>query len=196
MHRLPGPATPLQRVWFTRPLPASEFQRFEKAVQDLEQKILASPDPRRRRFLCWIQKLKNPDVDDRIIGWSKICPKTSAAVGAAFVIGPCDITQGMPVDQAALERSIRSVDDVEPANQSLHFITHMRSAVVIAFEMTAAPLENLRQASDDASRAIDNLDKWANAPMGGSSAMPPAYRAIKDWIRKRQKAPQSLYSCR
>jgi hypothetical protein len=188
-------ASTTAQVWYTQPLPPSEFHRFEQAVNDLEQKVAVTPDVRKRRHLCWLQKLKRPDVDDRVIGWSKICPKTSGAIGAARVVGPCDLTQGMPVDQAALERSIRSVGDVERANDSLHFVTHMRSAIVVAHEMTSLPLENLRRSTDDVGRAIEKLHQWANAPMGGSSAMPPAYRAIKDWIIRRQKDTRSVYSC-
>jgi len=187
--------TPAPLLWFTDPLPPSEFHRFEKAIKDLEIKAFSTQDPRRWRYLCWIEKLKLPNVDDRIIGWNKICPKTSGAIGAAFVVGPCDLTQGTPVDQAALERSIRSVSDVEIANKSLQFITYMRSQVVVSFEMTSLPLESLRMQTDNAGLAIEKLDKWANAPLGGSSAMPPAYRAIKDWIKKRQGDPKSLYSC-
>lgn len=187
--------TPPARVWYTEPLPASEYPRFEKAIKDLEARAKATQDSRRRRYLCWINKLKNPGTDDRIIGWSKICPKTSGAVGAAFVVGPCDITQGMPVDQAELERRIRSIADVETANKSMHFITYMRSAIVVAYELTALPLENLRKYTDDAGQAVEKLDQWANAPMGGSSAMPAGYRAIKDWIMRGQKDPKSLYSC-
>jgi hypothetical protein len=187
----PTPQQPKTRVWFTEPLPLSEFHRFEKALRDLEMKALTTQDPRRWRYLCWIQKLKKPDVDDRIIRWNSICPKFGA-IGAAFVVGPC---QGISVDQAALQRSIRSVSDVDIANKSLQFITYMRSDIVVSFEMTTQQLENLRMATDDAGLAIEKLDKWANAPLGGSSAMPHAYRAIKDWIMKRQQDPKSLYSC-
>jgi hypothetical protein len=189
---MPQPVT--TRVWFTEPLPPSEFHRFEKAIKDLEIKALTTQDPRRWRYLCWIDKLKRPDVDDRIIRWSSICPKLGA-IGAAFVVGPCDLTQGTPVDQTALQRSIRSVSDVDIANKSLQFIKHMRSDIVVSFEMTSQQLENLRMNTDDAGLAIEKLDKWANAPLGGSSAMPQAYRSIKDWIMKRQNDPKSLYSC-
>jgi hypothetical protein len=102
---------------------------------------------------------------------------------------------GTPVDQATLQKSIQSESDVEIANKSLQFITYMRSDIVVSFEMTSLPLENLRATTDDAGLAVDNLDKWANAPSGGSSAMPKAYRAIKDWIMRRQNDPKSLYSC-
>lgn len=187
--------TPKTRVWYTEPLPPSEFHRFEKAIKDLESKVLTTQDPRRSRFLCWIEKLKKPDVDDRIIKWSKICPITSGAIGAAMLVGPCDLTQGTPVDQATLEKSILSVNDIEKANKFLGFITHMRSDIVVSHEMTSFPLENFRTQTDQARLAIKKLNLWANNPMGGSSAMPYAYRAIKDWIIKQRNNPRSLYSC-
>lgn len=190
----PTSPPPPARVWFTDPLPPSEFHRFEKAIKDLEVKALGTTDPRRWRYLCWIEKLKRPDVDDRIIRWGSICPRFGAR-GAAFVVGPCDLTSGIPVDQTILEQSIRSVSDVEVANKSLGFIKHMRSDVVVSFELTSLPLENLRMNTDEAGFAIDKLEKWSDAPLGGSSAMPPAYRAIKAWIKTRQNDPKSLYSC-
>lgn len=182
-------------VWKTRPLPDSEFYRFEKALENLKSELSKIKDPRMQRYLCWFDKLKKRDTDDRIIGWSKICPSTSGAIGAAFVVGACDITQGTPVNQEKLEKAIRSASDVETANQSLEFITYMRSAIVVSFEMTSLPVENLRRQTDDASRAITKLNQWANAPLGGSSAMPTAYRAIISWLVQRQKDPKSLYSC-
>lgn len=193
--KAPSPPPAPKFVLPTRPLPTSEYQRFEKAIMNLENEVARTQDPRKQRYLCWIKKLKNPNVDDRIIGWSKICPSISGAIGAARVVGPCDITKGKPVDQTKLERSIRSVNDVDIANQSLKFITHMRSAIVVSFELTSLPLENLRRRTDDASEAIRKLGQWANAPLGGSSAMPKAYRAIKSWIIQRQNDPKSLYSC-
>jgi hypothetical protein len=191
----PKPQQPAALVWPNAPLPPSEIQRFQKALKDLETKVYSTTDPRRWRYLCWIEKLKKPDVDDRIIRWARICPKTSGAIGAAYVVGGCDPTQGTPVNQAAFERSIRSVGDVETANKSLEFITYMKPDIVVSYEMTSQQLENLRMVTDEAGRAIDKLDFWANNPMGGSSAMPPAYRAVKDWIMMRQKDPKSVYSC-
>lgn len=187
-------------VWGTIPLPPSEFYRFQKAIVDLESRVVqtASQDPGLRRYLCWIQKLKQPDVDDRIIGWGKICPKTSGAIsGMRLPIGSCDLNLGTPINQTVLEKSIRSSSDVDNVGESLGIITYIRASIVVSFEMTSPSvrLENLRRLTDNATRAIDNLDKWANADLGGSSAMPTTYRAIKDWIIKRQNDPKSLYSC-
>jgi len=54
---------------------------------------------------------------------------------------------------------------------------------------------NLQMVHDNVQKAIDNLGKWANVGIGGSSSMPRAYVAIKDWIAQRQRDPNSLYSC-
>lgn len=190
----PPPSPPTTLVWPTEPLPPSELHRFEKAITVLEIKAISTQDPRKRRYLCWIEKLKKPDIDDRVITWCRICPKYSPF---RLLIGSCDLTQCTSVEQTALERSIQSVSDVEIANKVLRFITYMRSSIVFDFEMTAPnlQLENLRIVTDEVGRAIDNLDKLADPGLGGGSAMLPAYRAIKDWIKARQNDPKSLYSC-
>ena len=101
------------------------------------------------------------------------------------------------MDQAALEASIKSVADVETANKTLRFITHMRTDILFTNGMIRASLhlENFRRLHDDVLRAVDNLRKWANSPLGGSSAMPPAYVSLKDWIGSKQRDPNSVYSC-
>ena len=66
---------------------------------------------------------------------------------------------------------------------------------MISEELTSAALMNLQMVHDNVQKAIDNLGKWANVGIGGSSSMPRAYVAIKDWIAQRQRDPNSLYSC-
>lgn len=183
-------------VWPHQPLPGNSKARFEAALDTLGQKMKASQEPRINRFRCWVSKLK-AGGDDRVIQWHRICPRTTGAIGAAYVVGPCDLTAGPGVDQVALEAAIKSVQDLENANRRLRFITHMRSEILFTSEMTSENLhlENFRRFHDEVGRTIDKLDKWASSQMGGSSAMPPAYVSIKDWIRRRQRDPSSVYSC-
>jgi hypothetical protein len=141
-------------------------------------------------------KLKQSNVDDRVVRWAGICPATSGAIGAAYVVGPCDLTSGRPVPQAEIESRIRSVSDVESVGPALGIITFVKADIVVSHEMTSLPLENLRALSDAVGRGHRHLEKWSDSPMGGSSAMPPAYRYIKEWIRQHQSDPRSLYSCR
>jgi hypothetical protein len=90
-----------------------------------------------------------------------------------------------------------SVQDVEAANRRLRLITHLRSDILFTHEMIGESLhlESLRMLHDEVGQAVDKLGLWANNPMGGSSAMPRAYIAIKDWIARRQRDPSSVYSC-
>ncbi len=200
----PGPVAPTAPAPPSRPsfvsphepLPPGEYGRLDAAVRSLRQKIDASNDPRAWRYRCWLTKLA-AGADDRVIPWYRICPRTSGAIGAAYLVGPCDITAGSAVDQTELERAIRSVPDVEPANRRLFFITHLRPQILWLTELTSDQfhLENLGRFHDQVQMAVSKLDLWANNPMGGSSAMPPAYVSIKDWIGQRQRDPNSLYSC-
>ena len=193
----PAPSTPTPvLVTPSMPLPTSERARFEAAVAALQSAIRSSSDPRAWRYQCWLAKLA-AGADDRVVPWFRICPRTSGAIGAAFVVGPCDITAGQAVDQAELQSTIRSLADVEAANRRLQFMTHLRSQIVWTVELTSPQfhLENFRRLHDQVQLTLRNLDLWANSPLGGSSAMPHAYRAIMAWIRGQQTNPQSVYSC-
>jgi hypothetical protein len=178
------------------PLPPADKARFQVALDSLRKMVASSNDPRSWRYNCWLSKLA-AGADDRVIEWHRICPATSGAIGAAYVVGPCDIAAGSSVDQTALQAAIKSIPDVEPANQRLGFITHMRSDILFAYEMTSPSvhLENFRRLHDEVNAAIVKLDQWANSPIGGSSAMPAAYVSIKDWIGALQRDPSSVYSC-
>jgi len=195
-RRRPGEEAPISP---REPLPASASARFRDALRALDPKVRTSTDDRKSRYLCWFNLLGEAG-DDRVIPWRRICPATSGATGAALIIGPCDMTAGMPVDQATLEASISAVGDVEAANEDLGFITHLRSEIVVMHELTSEDLllDNLRIVHDDVIRAINKLRVWADSPIpldGVSEAMPPAYVAIKDWIGTRQRDPNSIYSC-
>jgi hypothetical protein len=181
-------------VWGTRPLPASETGRFDAALRHLEGLVNNSSDDRKWRYQCWFEKLK-AGGDDRVIEWSRICPATTGAIGAAYIVGGCDITWGKPVSQNDIYKNIKSIADVDANGAEIGIITHLRSDFVVSEEMTALPLENLRTTHDMVVMAIDKLGKWADNPMGGSSAMPREYVSIKDWIGKRQRDPKSVYSC-
>ena len=189
----PKPAPPL--VWGTMPLPTSEAPRFDAALSTLEDLVNKSNDPRKWRYQCWFNKLK-AGADDRVVEWGRICPAKYGAIGAAYIVGPCDLTWGTPVSQDVIHKNIRTVADVEANGAAIDIFTHLRSDFVVAVEMTALPFENLQTTHDMVVMAIDKLDKWANNPMGGSSAMAKEYVSIKDWIGQQQRDPNSVYSCK
>ena len=105
-------------------------------------------------------------------GWTKFLWSTGIRVGSPVQLFPI-ISSAYP-------------------GRSLGIITYLRSNIVVSEEMTSLPLENLRALHDEVIKAIDKLDKWANSPTGGSSAMPSAYVSIKDWIGTRQRDPKSV----
>lgn len=178
------------------PLPPDAKDRFSKALDVLEQKVNAGQDARNWRYQCWIKKLR-AGADDRVIQWYKIYPAKTGAIGAAYIVGPRNMADGTPVDQEQLERLIRSVSDVPRANELLGFITFTRSEILFNYESISDSLqmENFRNFHDRVIEAIEKLGKWANSPMGGSSAMPPAYVSLKDWIGQQQRYANSIYSC-
>jgi hypothetical protein len=198
---LTGSATPLVAsptpapISLYQPLPPEAQERFTLAAQSLRDKIDASSDPRVRRYRCWLDKLQSGG-DDRVISWHRICPTTTGAIGAAFIVG-CNIGAGQAVDQAELQSAVRSTSDVETANERLRFITHTRSYIVLTNEMTSGDVHLLsfRMFHDAIHLALHNLELWSNAPSGFASGMPTAYRAIKAWIRRLQDDPRSVYSC-
>ena len=182
-------------VWGSMPLPASENGRFLSALAKLEKLIYSSGKHSDLRYICWLLKLRTPGTDDRVVRWSTICPGTSGAIGAAMLVGPCDITQGMPIKQATIESAFRTVDDVERKGQSVGIFTYVKSDIVVAVELTMDPLQSFRSLYDNVILATHKLHLWANNPMGGSSAMPKAYVSIKDWIGRKQRDKSSLNSC-
>jgi hypothetical protein len=192
----PAPKPAPVHVWGTRPLPPSESGRFDTALQKLEAKVKGSGDPRTWRYECWFNKLKAPNADDRVIEWSRICPAKTGALGAAYIVGPCDITQGFPVSQDEIYKNIKAIGDVDTRGVAIGIVTHLKADIVVSEELTALPLENLRATHDRVVEAIDKLDKWANNPAGGSSMMAKEYVAIKDWIGQRQRDSTSVYSCK
>lgn len=179
-----------------RPLPYSEFYRFEKAINHLEIMVhtLTMFSNDRPRLKCWINKLKNPNVDDRVIRWNKIYPTKFPPM----ILGSRDSTFDMnTLDQEDLQKMIKSLDDIESANNHLYFIEHMRPFIVRSYERDKSlMLQGFQMRVYNISEAVNKLHLWANIPIGGSSAMPPAYRFIKDWLMLRQRDPNSIYSCR
>lgn len=187
------PTPPL--VWPTMPLPASAEPRYQAALAKLEKLVDASGDARAWRYKCWIAKLRLPSVDDRVISWSAICP-IGGATGAAYIVGPCDVGTGLSLnEQTALWQEIQGVPDVDAAAERHSLFKHMKADILVNEELTASALDSLRSSHDGVIRALEQLDKWANNPAGGSSAMPRAYVSIKDWIGAKQSDSNSLYSC-
>jgi hypothetical protein len=193
----PGPAEPTPSVVSPRSeLPADAGPRWRAARAALAEAVAAADDPRKDRYECWLATAQMGG-DDRVIEWRTICPQTSGAVGAAAIVGPCELS-GFNVDQTELESAITTTGDVDAGGERLGIFTHLRSHIVFEHEVLGPSVDNFRVLHDEVQRAIRNLDIWANSPIpidGADRAMPPAYIALHDWVAKQQKDRNSIYSC-
>ena len=189
----PGLDKPNEPLLFpNRPLPPSMISRFNAALDALEAEVDTSGDPRTPRYRCWIDKLRDPSVEDRVIEWEIICSRETNA--AAPFVTACEV-RGIFTSETELFNHIEGKQDVVPANDVLHFMTHMKSFVLFTNEMTSRPLENFRRVHDDVQRTLEVLEEMTTNPSGGGSRTPRYYVAIKNWLRDQQSNPRSLYNC-
>jgi hypothetical protein len=198
-----GQKPPSEKAGMFDPLPRSMSSRFRTILATIEAEIkrkedigLGGPKAQRSRHACYIEKLKRPDVDDRVIEWDTICQP-----GVLFT-GGCSAQVGMKPKEADLKKHIKSQDDVEDANRKIFppFIIHWRNYIVFWDDATGGDLANRVEVFESVSRQIHqtNHKLWglANIMKGGSEAMPMFYRGIAGWFGERQKDPKSVLSCK
>ena len=177
-------------------LPPSLQPRFQKALTRLETLVNSkgATDPRRGRYQCWIGKLRNPNVDDRVITWRTICPRKSNA--AAPFSTSCPVKSLRDVDEDDLKQFVTSPDQVEAANKKLGFILHLRSQILRNDELLQLPFESFRALHDQIDKTMDLLDKMSTRMFRGGSGMPKYYQHIDTWLGQRQEDKQSILNCR
>jgi len=180
-------------IWPNRPLPASMEARFKQALDVLKAKVINNNQhPNQDRLLCWINRLQQPNCDDRTVRWSTICHRET---GAALPMSPnCPPTMRI-VTESDMFKRIKAKEDIVAANEKLGFITYMKSHVLFAHDMTSMVLENFELLHVDIMRNLQVLEFMTTKPMGGGSATPPYYVAIKAWLRDQQHNSNSIYSC-
>lgn len=181
----PAEQTPLDS---SQPLPAKLQPTVNQMIQYFETHILPSNPQEEKLKACWVDTLRAPDGDDRIVLWTRICPHT----GDDGVI--CQATSA---GETRLGELIRGEADVPRASDSLErkFIVHLKSDLIV--KRTHLPPEknpepdyaiyiaHLAALREDALLAIRNLP----------SAEGPAYQAIRKWIDGRKSDPKSFYRC-
>lgn len=170
------------------PLPA----RFQPAVNEIlayvDKQLLPSNAQEEKLKACWLETLRAPDGDDRIIPWTRICPHA----GADGVV--CQTTSA---GEAKLGELIRSEADVARASSGLErpFIVHLKTDLIVKLghqplvvnlrPIDAIYVAHLAALREDALLAMRNL----------GSAQGAAYAAIRSWIEARTKDPKSFYRC-
>jgi hypothetical protein len=173
---LPPPPSP--------PIPPQD--RLKKLRYEVEHSF----DPQRPRFLCVLDALLN-NRDDRVIFWSDVAPDAGVV--------PPGVTMAMKSihDPLWLKNRVKSVQDIDsmPAGNGMpddSIVTSFRKYLLEGFNPT---IFYLRDASDMIGSTHENLSRWANFPLGGSGGMPPAFRAIKEFVDKQESIPGSVFNC-
>lgn len=176
--------------------------QYQRGFYALTQEVNNLPRGKRKsRYACWLNKLANPNVDDRIIEWRTICNRQSVGTmtGTEFN-GSCEFG-GAFISESEMYKNIKSVNDVNDFNDTA-MMTNMKNNInfyaeqlLIDHEFSTRLKYVLKKPHDQMQRTIEVLGKWADNS-SGFNTFPIYYQHIKDWIRKQQKNPDSLYSCK
>lgn len=189
------------------PLPSSLEPEFSQAVKDLKSLLKAQwkygyPIPLLAvpSILCYLNKVLETDVDDRMIFWKDIC----GVIGLGYdpnIFAPdtgCLIRY-----ENELLKYIKTKRDVEKANEMVSipgFIRHLKVELLYVHSIyrdggfgEKGTLNNLYRIHQ---RIVRTTKKLNVLRLALESRMPRHYRAIKDWIIERQKSSNSIYSCR
>jgi hypothetical protein len=194
-------ADPTKRKIYIPPGPGPRRDRaiFTEVIENLKKEIPIN-DPRRSTYMCILSKLVGDgmsNVDDRVIFWNDILPEPFASTPPGVRRrGHKQLSRG--VTQDWLHTNIRNwqMVDAQPAREGLvgfgMFVTSLRKALYVPVE---TKLVGLRGMVNEILETHEFLDQWANMPLGGSSAMPTEYRAIKDWVWRQENQSHAVLSC-
>ena len=166
---------------------------WPEKLKKLKYEVEMSNDPQKERFLCMLKAMENRK-DDRVIFWSDIAPddKWVVPLGVEKRFGT-----GLIDSQWLFEhiKTVKDVDTLPYGNGMPRSDTFVVSFHKFLFETAAPSLNVLRDANAGIVKTHAMLDKWANVSMGGSSSMPVAYRAIKEFVRLEEKTQGSVFNC-
>jgi hypothetical protein len=133
---------------------------------------------------CWLSKLTDPKIDDRLIEWTRICPQFSRE---GLLAGrSCSVTAIQP---DLLLDELPNAAAVDKADESLHIAVHLRS-LVLAIGGRADVKDKLASLEEDVKTAQSELAKVK------SDSRSRHYLALHQWLETRKGDPNSLYqSC-
>ena len=178
-----------------KPTESHEKESGDEVIDSLKKEIESSNNRRKNRLICMISKIEQGG-DDRVIGWENIAPKNETPVPIG-VRRRAVLSKG--VDTLWLKNNIRSVDDVNAQHPSPwpiknEFVRSLKEYLL--FTPSGANLFTLSSVHDDLADTPVMLELWANvAANGGSSSMPPEYRALHAWARGVMNDKNSVLNC-
>ena len=143
---------------------------------------------------CWVHKLGEASLDDRVIEWTRICPNLQTGPGKASSV--CE--PPMTVAEESLYQSIKTISEVEPANNQLYFFAHLKSEVLDLQQSfpnndrDQFVVDQLLHLIRNVNKATQELDAMAASTEQGG--IPRHYRSLREWIARKRSEPNSLYS--
>ncbi len=173
--------------------PPPRKKTWQEVVIEIRLELDTSPNPRKPRLLCMLEKLEKGG-DDRVIYWNHIAPNDQIVAPMWIERRGLGIT---PVDQQWLWDNIKTWQDVEkqPPGNGMGFTKFVTSLRLQFVDPITVNLFQLSDMHDRILKTRDMLEKWANVDVGGSSSMPTDYRAIKEWVRRVENNAASVTNC-
>jgi hypothetical protein len=178
------------------PVPAARAAEVTRAVSALSTRLdrVRTTGDIGIKLNCWVHKLGEADLDDRVIKWTRICPNLQT--GPAKASSVCE--PPMTVPEESLYQSVKTVDEVETANNSLYFMARLKSEVLDL--QTSFPgndrdqfvVDQLLHMIRDVEAAQQELDAMAASTEHGG--IPRHFRSMREWIARKSRDPKSLYS--
>jgi hypothetical protein len=169
-------------------LPPAERAKAKDAAAKLAPRIKNTSPEAAAQIGCWLKKLGQDDVDDRLIRWTRVCPvRTRGALKGAHA---CHYTA---VNGEDLEASLTKLEEVDEVSKTLPFLAHLLPEVLEL--QTRYPA-----AADDAkvSERLGNLAadvQLANESLANpGDKAPRRYRVLAEWLAAKKSDPKSLYS--
>jgi hypothetical protein len=170
------------------PLPPSERAKAKDAAAKLAARVKGLPAETSELVGCWLKKLGQDDVDDRLIRWTRVCPaRTRGNLAGAHA---CRFTA---VSGEDLEASLTKLEEVDKVADSLHFMAHLSAEALELQTRYPAPADDAKVAARLSNLAADV--QLANAQLASADDKAPArYRVLQAWLAAKKSDPKSLYS--
>jgi hypothetical protein len=181
------------------PAPAPHVEPCYEKLKKLKYEVEHSNDPLKTRLLCMLDAMENRR-DDRVIFWHDIAPDDN-------VVSPLGVIKANPLEKRFIDaqwlydhiKTWQDVDALPLSNgiSSQSFVVSLHKFLCETMSPGTMPplLIHLRGAHDSIVETHEMLYRWANVPLGGSSSMMVAYRAIQEFVRLGEGSQGSVLRC-
>jgi hypothetical protein len=176
------------------PLPASLNQELKKAVEGFKKYLTQGqfsniiPQKRKQYIFCILNKLLEPNVDDRMILWGTICSNGLPGQNPNLYY---DTTGCLKKIESDLYKYIKTKQDID---KTLRFISYWKVSVLYYYSLSREE-DALKNLDAEYLKFIQTTGQLNAMSERLQSTMPRYYVAIKDWISELQRDPNSVYSC-